>query len=67
MKSKSILQAATRARLFIQAAEKYLRAERTYTDAHHIVPGPRSLPVESGGLRRSSLDLSRSLSQMRKP
>jgi len=67
MKSKEIIKAATRARLFIQAAEKYLAAERTYADAHLIAPGPRSLPVESGGLRRSSLDLTRSLSAMRKP
>jgi len=66
MKSKSILQAATRARLFIQSAEKYLRAERTYADAHHIAPGPRSLPVESGGLRRSSLDLTRALAEVRR-
>ena len=64
MKSKSILQAATRARLFLQAAEKYLAAERTYADAHHIAPGPRSLPVESGGLRRSSLDLTRALAEV---
>jgi len=65
MNSKQILKAATRARLFLQAAEKYLAAERKYADAHLVVPGDRALPVESGALRRSSLDLSRQLSTMR--
>ena len=66
MKSREILKAVTRAQLFLQAARAYLSAERTYADAHHIAPGPRSLPVESGGLRRSSLDLTRALAEVRR-
>ena len=66
MNSKQILKAATRARLFLQAAEKYLAAERKYADAHLVAPGARSLPVESGSLRRSSLDLTRALAEVRR-
>jgi len=66
MKSRAILKAVTRAQLFIQSARAYLQAERTYTDAHHVAPGPRSLPVESGNLRRSSLDLTLALAEVRR-
>lgn len=58
---KNIRAAVTEARAFIKAADEVLKTARKNDWGEHINPGKAS-----GSLRRRSLDLSRTLSEMRR-
>jgi hypothetical protein len=60
MKLEKIKEAQSEAKRFLKRAEVYLKAEKEKVCEYNMIP------KESGALRRSSLDLTRALADIRK-
>lgn len=61
MNQTGVKKAISEAERFIAAAREYLLADHTKKESWN------GIPKESGACRRASLDLTRALSEMRKP
>ena len=61
MNHDSVKEAIEEAKRFLTAAWTWQKAERCKKEAYHTVP------KEAGACRRASMDLSRALSELRKP
>jgi hypothetical protein len=61
MNINAVLKAINEAQRFINKADEYIEAEKSKCAEWTM------LPKESGALKRSSMDLTRALSQLRKP
>lgn len=61
MNQIGVKKAISEAERFVAAARKYLLAEQAKKESWYGVP------KESGACRRASMDLTRALSEMRKP
>ena len=61
MNLASVNKAVEEAKRFLKAAKEWQKAET------EKVPSYASCPLESGAIRRSSMDLTRALAAMRKP
>ena len=62
MKPDQIKQSIIHARIFLRRAEVYLQ---TQADSEREFLFPSRSPVESGALKRASMELTRALSKMR--
>jgi hypothetical protein len=60
MNINEVLKAINEAQRFINKADAYIEAERGKSASYLIIP------KESGALRRSSMDLTRALAELRK-
>ena len=67
MKLSDIDNAISEAERFLARAHRYREASKTSDGSGKVHKTYPFLPAESGALRRASLDLTRSLAEMRKP